>query len=720
MTEFFNHLAEEFELPLQNPVLVFSLILLIILMAPILLKRLNIPGIIGLIISGVIIGPYGFNLLENNFAIKLFSTIGLLYIMFIAGLELDLNEFKTHKNKSLVFGFLTFIIPIMVGFPVCYYLLGYDFNASFLTASMFATHTLVAYPIVSKLGVAKNQAVAITVGGTILTDTAVLIILAVIIGNSQGSLDQLFWIRLIISLAIFSAIMFLVMPRIAKWFFKKLESEKHMHYIFVLAVVFFAAFLAEVAGIEPIIGAFVAGLALNPLIPHSSALMNRIEFIGNSLFIPFFLISVGMLVDIRVILSGHMAIVIALTLSVVAIFGKWLAAFFTQRIFKYSGAQRQVIFGLSSAHAAATLAVILVGYQAEILDENILNGTIILILITCVVASFAAEKAAKKIALSEENDISVEELKNQTHYNEQILIPVANLALVENLLDFALIIKDKNSTNPVTLLSVVPNNNEAELNILKYKKELEKFILQGSASESSVSTITTIDHNPASGIARAAKEIMADFVIIGWPQKTGFIDKIFGEKTDSIINNVDKGLVLCRFVRPLIEKKKLVFICPPFTEKESGFPTIVQKVFRISQEYSIPVVLYSEERTYEAMQQIMKAFKLTGKVTFNKFSYWEDFLVITKDISPSDLLVFIASRRGSISYAPHLERIPDKFERYLGQNNLIVVYPQENVSGISIDDYENFSPDPINKGIEAIEQIGKGIGSIFKKDREKE
>ncbi|MGB6083888.1 cation:proton antiporter [Moheibacter sp.] len=720
MTEFFNHLAEEFELPLQNPVLVFSLILLIILMAPILLKRLNIPGIIGLIISGVIIGPYGFNLLENNFAIKLFSTIGLLYIMFIAGLELDLNEFKTHKNKSLVFGFLTFIIPIMVGFPVCYYLLGYDFNASFLTASMFATHTLVAYPIVSKLGVAKNQAVAITVGGTILTDTAVLIILAVIIGNSQGSLDQLFWIRLIISLAIFSAIMFLVMPRIAKWFFKKLESEKHMHYIFVLAVVFFAAFLAEVAGIEPIIGAFVAGLALNPLIPHSSALMNRIEFIGNSLFIPFFLISVGMLVDIRVILSGHMAIVIALTLSVVAIFGKWLAAFFTQRIFKYSAAQRQIIFGLSGAHAAATLAVILVGYNANILDDNILNGTIILILITCVVASFAAEKAAKKIALSEENDISVEELKNQTHYNEQILIPVANLALVENLLDFALIIKDKNSTNPVTLLSVVPNNNEAELNILKYKKELEKFILQGSASESSVSTITTIDHNPASGIARAAKEIMADFVIIGWPQKTGFIDKIFGEKTDSIINNVDKGLVLCRFVRPLIEKKKLVFICPPFTEKESGFPTIVQKVFRISQEYSIPVVLYSEERTYEAMQQIMKAFKLTGKVTFNKFSYWEDFLVITKDISPSDLLVFIASRRGSISYAPHLERIPDKFERYLGQNNLIVVYPQENVSGISIDDYENFSPDPINKGIEAIEQIGKGIGSIFKKDREKE
>jgi len=718
MTEYLHHLAKEFELPLQNPVLVFSLILFIILLAPILLKRLNIPGIIGLIISGVVIGPYGFNLLENNFAIKLFSTIGLLYIMFIAGLELDLNEFKTHKNKSVVFGFFTFIIPISIGFPVCYYLLGYDFNASFLTASMFATHTLVAYPIVSKLGIAKNQAVAITVGGTILTDTAVLIILAVILGKSQGSLDQSFWIRLGISLAVFSAIMFLVIPRVAKWFFKKLESEKHAHYIFVLSVVFFAAFLAEVAGIEPIIGAFVAGLALNPLIPQSSALMNRIEFIGNSLFIPFFLISVGMLVDVSVILSGPMAIIIALTLSVVAIFSKWFAALFTQLIFKYSSAQRQVIFGLSSAHAAATLAVILVGYQAKILDENILNGTVILILITCVVASFAAEKAAKKIVLSEEGDISVDQLKNQLNYNEQILIPVANLSLVENLLDFALIIKDKNSTNPVTLLSVVPNNNEAEVNIMKYRKELEKFILQGSASESSVNAITTIDHNPASGIARAAKEIMADFVIIGWPQRTGFIDKIFGEKTDSIISNVDKGLVLCRFVRPLIEKKKLVFICPPFTEKENGFPTIVQKVFRISQEYSIPVVLYSEGKTYQVVQQIMKALKLTGKVTFKPFSYWEDFLVITKEISPSDLIVFVASRRGSIPYTPHLERIPSKFERYLSQNNLIVVYPQENVEGISIDDYENFTPDPINKGIEAIEQIGKGIGSIFKKDKE--
>ena len=288
MTDFFNHLLKEFELPLGNPVLIFSLILFIILFSPILLRKLNIPGIIGLIISGVIIGPAGLNILEKNSAVDLFSTIGLLYIMFIAGLELDMNEFKVHRNKSLLFGFFTFIFPLSIGFPVCYYFLGYDFDASFLTASMFATHTLVTYPIVSKLGISKNQAVAVTVGGTILTDTAVLIILAIIMGKSQGKLNQEFWIKLGVSLTIFSAFMFLVIPRIAKWFFSKLESEKHSHYIFVLSVVFLAAFLAEVAGVEPIIGAFVAGLALNKLIPHSSALMNRIEFIGNSLVYSFF------------------------------------------------------------------------------------------------------------------------------------------------------------------------------------------------------------------------------------------------------------------------------------------------------------------------------------------------------------------------------------------------------------------------------------------------
>lgn len=674
MTDFLKHVMQQFELPLRNPVLIFSLILFIILLAPILLRRLKIPGIIGLIIAGVVIGPHGFNILEKNSAVDLFSTIGLLYIMFIAGLDLDMNEFKSNRNKSLLFGLFTFIFPIAIGFPVCYYLLRYDFNASFLTASMFATHTLVAYPLVSKLGVSKNQAVAITVGGTILTDTAVLIILAIIIGNNQGNLNQEFWIRLSISLAIFSAIMFFIIPRIAKWFFRKLESEKHSHYIFVLSMVFLAAFLAEVAGVEPIIGAFVAGLTLNKLIPHSSALMNRIEFIGNSLFIPFFLISVGMLVDASVILSGSSAIIVAGTLSVVALFGKWFAAWITQLIFNYSKAQRQLIFGLSSSHAAATLAVILVGYKAEILDENILNGTIILILITCIVASFATERAAKKIVIESEDPDS---LNAQGIRSEHILLPIANVANIEKLLELAIFIRNKKSANPISILSVVSNNNEAEINILKSRKKLDEFVKQGSASETKVNIITTIDHNAASGIARISKEISADIIILGWPQRTGFIDKLIGEKMDSILSNTNKTIFICHLEKPLSQLKRIVIATPPLTERENGFGLWLTKMAKLAQELSIPILLYCNEATHRAVERNFSKEKLTVSITISAFTDWEDFLVISKDVHEEDLFVLVSARKGATSYLGVMENLPSKLEKHFTANNRFVIYPQQ-------------------------------------------
>lgn len=676
MTDFFQHLLDEFEFPLDNPVLIFSLILFIILLSPILLKRLNIPGIIGLIISGVIIGPHGLNILEKNSAVDLFSTIGLLYIMFIAGLELDMNEFKKTRNKSLMFGFLTFTFPLAVGFPVCFYFLGYDFNASLLTASMFATHTLVSYPIVSNLGISKNQAVAVTVGGTILADTAALIVLAVILGNDQGNLNLDFWVRLTVSLTIFSAIMFLVIPRIAKWFFRKLENEKHSHYIFVLSIVFFAAFLAEVAGVEPIIGAFVAGLALNKLIPNSSALMNRIEFIGNSLFIPFFLISVGMLVDASVIFSESSALIVAGTLLVAALFGKWGAAFFTRLIYNYSPAQQQLIFGLSTARAAATLAIVLVGYEADIIDENILNGTIILILITCVIASFITEKAGRKIVITSEEDTA--DLKKSSGENEHILLPIANIENIEKLLEFAIFIKNKKSANPVSILSVVSNNKEAEMNILKARNKLEEFVKQASASETSVNIVTTIDHNVASGIGRVSKEIMADIIVLGWPRHAGLLDKLIGEKVDSILNNTDKTTFICHLDKPLILHKRILVAVPPFSERKRGFEIWLIKIAKLAQELSIPLVFYGSASGETAIQTLLKKNNITVGVSFVEFNQWEDFFSLSKDIREDDLFILISARKGSISYMSLLEKLPHKLERKFAANNKLIIYPQQN------------------------------------------
>jgi Kef-type K+ transport system membrane component KefB/nucleotide-binding universal stress UspA family protein len=717
MISFVDQLLKQFTLPLTNPVLIFSLILFIILLTPILLKRFHIPSIIGLIISGVVIGPYGLNILSQNSAVDLFSTIGLLYIMFIAGLELDLNEFKIHKYKSLVFGFFTFILPLSIGLPIVYYGLGYNFDTSFLTASMFATHTLLTYPIVSRFGLAKNQAVAITVGGTILTDTAVLLILSVIRENHFGGLSHAFWIRIAVSLIIFSIILFFIIPRISAWFFRKLENEKYAHYIYVLSVVFFSAFLATVSGLEPIIGAFAAGIALNRLIPSSSALMNRIDFIGNTLFIPFFLISVGMLVDVHVVFQGPKAIIIALTLSFVAVTGKWLAAFFTQSIFRYSKNQRQLIFGLSSAHAAATLAVIIVGYRIGIIDQNILNGTIILILITSIIASFTTERAAKRCIVSGESEqLDSSTLEIMKH--EHILLPVANADNMNKLLEFVMLIKDKKSVHPVSVLTVVPNTRDTEINLLKAKKKLENFVSQASAAEIKTNVLTTIDHNALSGITRIAREIMADLIVVGWPQRTGFLSKVMNEKTENLINYTDKTLFISHFEHPLVAHKHIILIVPPLAELEPGFEFWVRKIGIVANELSASVDFYGEHKTFDVLTKVLKNKNIIITIEFHLFEEWEDFLVLSKFIKPDDLLILVGARKGSVSYLSYLESIVVKINKYFAENSKILIYPQQNEPFEKNENYEEVSSEPLVKSMEAIEKIGKGIGSLLKKGKE--
>ncbi len=714
---FWKELLEEFHRPLGNPILIFSLILLIILLSPILLRKLNIPGIIGLIISGVVIGPHGLNILAQNSAIELFSTIGLLYIMFIAGLELDLNEFQKHRNRSFLFGALTFFIPLSIGYPVCLYVLGYDSNASFLTASMFATHTLVAYPIVTRFGISKQSAVAIAVGGTILTDTAVLIILAVIMSASKGNLNQEFWIRLGTSLAIFSAIMFFLIPRIARWFFRKLESEKTSHYIFVLSVVFFAAFLAEVAGVEPIIGAFVAGLALNKLIPHSSALMNRIEFIGNAIFIPFFLISVGMLVDLRVVFNGYTALFVAAVLTITALFGKWLAAFISQKIFRYKTAERQLLFGLSSAHAAATLAIILIGYREGILDENILNGTIILILITCLVASFATENAAKKLVVEETAGTPVE--REISLDKEHILLPIEEPEIIESMLELAILFKDKKSPHPITVLSVVPNNKEAEINLTIARKKLEKSYQIAAATDTNLNVIASIDHNINSGIIRTSKEIMASLVLLSWPEKNTLVERFFGETTENILAGLDRNIMICNVQQVLITHKRILIFCPPLVELEKGFTTCLDVVMRLSKELSIPVFCYSNSRSKRVIENYLATSK-AGTISFYQFEDWADFLVLSRSIQGDDMLVLLSGRRGSISYDPLFDNILLKLDKYFSSNSKLMIYPSQFDTDHKFDEYEDINPETLNKGIEKIQKIGREIGNIFKVGKENE
>ncbi|NTU68249.1 MAG: cation:proton antiporter [Chlorobiaceae bacterium] len=717
MGTYYEQLLREFHLPLTNPVLVFSLVLFIMLLSPILLKRINIPGTVGLILSGVVIGPHSLNLLEKSSAVELFSTIGLLYIMFIAGLELDVNEFRKHRHKSILFGLLTFTLPISIGYPVCRYLLNYDVSASFLTASMFATHTLVAYPIVSRMGVSKNQAVAITVGGTILTDTAVLVILAVILGYSQGSVQQDILIRLGVSIAVFIAVIFLLIPAVARWFFSNLENEKHSHYIFVLAAVFFAAFLAKLAGIEPIVGAFAAGLALNPLIPNSSALMNRIEFIGNALFIPFFLISVGMLVDVRVLVNGSMAIMIAATLTIVALLGKWVAAFFTQQLCRYSSDQRQLIFGLSSSHAAATIAVILVGYQARILDLNILNGTIVLILVTCVVASFVTERAAKRIVQESAPELPAD-IADRELSNERILLPVTEAQSSEKLLELAIMIKEKQSPHPLTVLTVVPNDEEAELNVQRARIELEPMVRHAASFDATLNVIATIDYNICSGVGRSAKELMSDIIIFGWPHRRGFIGRMINDTTESLVGCTSKTTLVCHFSRPLAMHRRIVVVCPPFAEKEKGFGQWVGKVSRLAQELSIPIVCHCEKKSRTAIIDMLREIRSGVAISFESYRNFREWNAISAreaDVREEDLLVFIVSRPESVSYKGFFEQIPDRLEAQFNNISKIMLYPAQFESREQAEGYVDIVAIPFSFSKSAVQKIGRELGGFLKK-----
>ncbi len=705
----------DFSLPLRSPVLVFSILLFIILLSPILLRRLRLPGIMGLILAGVAIGPNGFNILERNSAIELFSTIGLIYIMYLAGLELDLNLFKKNRYKSLLFGLFTFALPLGIGLPICYYFLEYSWLASLMIASMFATHTLVAYPVASRLGISKNEAVAITVGGTIITDTAVLLILAVITGSQEGGLSPAFWIRFVVSLALFGFILFVVFPPVARWFFKNIEGEKTSQFIFVLAMVFLAAFLAELAGVEAIIGAFMAGLTLNSLIPHTSSLMNRIEFVGNALFIPLFLIGVGMLVDIKVLTKGPEALLVAGTLSVVALIGKWVAAWLTQIVFGYSASQRQVIFGLSSAHAAATLAVILVGYRIELLDENILNGTIILILITCLVASYVTEKSGRRLAIT-----AHKKTPELPEMEEKLLVPIANPATIEPLMDFAILLKDRKSKQPIIALSIVKDDDEAREKVIQNRQMLEKAIVHAAATDTGVITDTRVSLKPSNGISQYIKEKMVTSVVMGWSSKQQSVEgKIFGTTLDYLIQDSPQTIWVLRLLKPLNITRRIILLVPYNAHYEVGFLQWLKKVYQFAHETSTKVALYSDMPTKEVIVKYWKEYlKSSIEINFHLFTEWQDFNTTFKQVNIDDFFILISARKNTISYNPYLDDIPSKLPKCFKDNNFAVVYPEQSDSDMldNVITEEDLTLSTIGDNIERLSRWSK---LIWKRNKNK-
>ena len=670
-----SNLSHLLELPFKDPVLIFFVILAIIFLCPLLLHRVKIPSIIGLIISGILIGPYGFNIIDNDAAIKFFSTIGLLYMMFIAGLELDMNEFSKNKNKSIIYSLLNFVAPPLLGFPLCYWGLGYSMTASMLLACMLMTHTLLSYPIVSKMRVNRDESVIITVGGTVLTDTVVLIILAIVMEYDNG-ITWGFLGTLLVTLILYLGLMFWSIPKLTSLFFRKLSNEGVMMYIYVLLIVFLASFLAHMARLEPIIGAFIAGLALNRQIPHSSVLMNRIDFVGNSLFIPIFLISVGMLVNLQVVFAGSETIILTVCLTIIALLSKWLVSYFARRIFRYSNAQGNLIFGLSTAHAAATLAIILVGYRAGALDDTALNATIILILITSIVATFTTEKAAKKVAI-ELKERELNELKTKINEEQHILLLVANPNAVPNLLEFAILLKEHENAYPITLLSVIPNNQDAELKQLKVRQSIQEAASTVNALETKIDIKTTISHNVPEAVSRVSKEQLSDTIILGWPKVAKALDKIIGELINNIIGSTEKMNVICKFKQPLTSHKRIVVIAPHYAELEEGFEKWLNLIARLSRELSARIIIRATSKTCEAVEKKLDELNLKLVLKNYVIETPENLQQFVERAKSDDLLCLINSREGHVSYHRSFEHLPEKIDKKFPNHSSMIIYPYQ-------------------------------------------
>lgn len=667
-------------LPISDPIIKFLIILIIILFAPLLLNKLKIPYLIGLIIAGAIVGPYGFNLILRDSSIILSGTAGLLYIMFLAGLEIDLTGFRKSGFKSLVFGIYTFSIPMVLGILVSYYIFHFSLLTSILLASMFASHTLIAYPIISKFGITKNVAVNITVGGTVITDTLALLVLTVIVGMSTGEVDDLFWYRLIGSVIVFGLFVMLVFPIIARWFFKRVE-DSISQYIFVLVMVFLGSCLAEIAGIEGIIGAFLAGMALNRLIPSTSPLMNRIEFVGNAIFIPFFLISVGMLINYRAFFEEWETLKVGVIMILVATVSKYVASWLTQKSFHLSIDQRRVIFGLSNAQAAATLAAVMVGYNVilgenpdgtpiRLLNDSVLNGTILMILVTCTMASFSAQKGARNIALSD-----VSHAPNISDaLPERILISVRNNKSVNELVNLSNAIKSKKNKTGLYALNVIDNQSNEDKDVKDAQKILSQAVNTAAATDNYLHSLLRYDISAANAIIGVVKEMHITDIVQGMPdEESGSVS--INRNVERILSQTDANMFVYKPLQPLSTIKRHLIVIPDNADKDLGFSLWIKNIWHLAANTGDEIVVYTTAPIRVNLEGLTK--KHSMNIKFVDFFEWNDFLILTREIKSNDAIWVVLSRRDKPSFHPVMNRVPSYLEKYFAQNSFILIYPAQ-------------------------------------------
>ena len=664
--------------PVTDPMMKFFVVLAIILIAPIVMGKLRIPHIAGMVLAGMLVGPYGLNILAKDGSFDLFAHVGLIYLMFLAGLEMNMGNFRKNRVGTFTLGIMAFVIPMVMGIVVNTTVLRYGWLTSILLASMYASHTLIAYPIILRYGLSSQRSVTIAVGATAITDTLTLLVLAMVGGYFKGDITGEFWLMLFLKVAAVFFVIIYFFPRVTRYFFHHYEDNVNQ-FIFVLALTFLGAIMMELIGMEGLLGAFLVGLVINRYVPNVSPLMNHLEFVGNALFIPYFLIGVGMLVNVNLLFGGVETLHVAAVMIVMALSSKWIASFFTQKLLGMRALERHMIFGLSTAQAGATLAAVLVGYSLflpngqRLLNDDVLNGTVILILVTCIFSSFCTESASKRMALEKKSAMPKEEVAD----DEKIMISMKYPETAGLLMEVANLMRNRTLNRGVVALNVVYDDEKRLYYQERGRQLLDHITKEANAIGLMVQSQVRVATNITNGIKHAFKEFNASEIIMGMHMRKDTSKTFWGKFIQGIFWGLNRQVIIVESFRPLNTLRCIQVAVPSRAEFEPGFYRWLERLSRMAENLECRVRFHCRVETQALIQEYIRKRHPEVRAEYQLMAHWNELPRLAREVADDHMFVVITARKGTISYKSALERLPDELTQYYQGKNLMIIFPDQ-------------------------------------------
>ncbi|WP_278564587.1 cation:proton antiporter [Prevotella melaninogenica] len=664
--------------PITDPTLIFFVVLLMILLSPIIMGRLRIPHIIGMVLAGVLVGKYGLNILGRDASFELFGRVGLYYIMFLAGLEMDMEGLKKNRNRVMIFGMLTFLVPFAMTYFMGVSLLGYIPLASLLLAAIMASNTLIAYPIVGRYGLTRHTSSTLSVGSSMMALFMALIVMASIVNSFHGNGGILFWLLFILKFVVYCVGLIMVIPRVTRWFLRR-YSDAVMQFIFILAVVFLSAALSDAVGLEGIFGAFMSGLILNRFVPKVSPLMNRIEFTGNALFIPYFLIGVGMLINVRLLFAGSKILWVVFCIVFFGTLGKAVAAYLAARIFRMSWLAGHMMFGLTSAHAAGAIAMVMVGRRLEVapgqylFGDEVLNGIVIMILFTCVISTVITERAAQRLRLQEKEDQNM--MKNLD--DEKILIPVKYPEYSDNLITMATLMRNPRLKRELVALNVVYDDVNMRHNQAEGQRLLDHLCHLASASDVPMVTQVRVAANIANGIKHAFKEFQASEILMGLHFHKEINRSFWGEFTRSLYNGLSRQIIVTRILQPLNTIRRIQVAIPSRAEFEPGFYRWLERLARMAGNLECRIAFHGRNETLQLVNEFIRNRFPSVRAEYEEMVHWKELPTLGSQVREDHLFVIVTARKGTISYKTAMERLPEELNKFIKGKTIMIIFPDQ-------------------------------------------